>query len=471
MYVRKFEAENLDDALKEIKREMGPDAIILKTITNKGLKGAFKKNKIEITAAISEKNYTKKARVDKVLDDDQKSEFYAGSSNYISNMIDEHSGNNDSDQLYQVNNPGYGSLGLNKSVNTVKKIGEKIKTGLDDFLNTTSSIEPDSQLETGLDSFITNEELEEFAPTQITHAPIHLDPVVEQPQVAAPPSRQDDEKINELERKIYELTKSLERIQSKEPIGVATLGATLRSHGIDESYIQEICKKAMFELSEEERTNTDLVFEFALREMLKVIEIDMPLFSTIDCEETPVITVLLSETSTGQTNLSQKIGALKKEAVIIRTGTADSQPNFAEQLLDVKVVFANSVPEIVSECRKAIEKGLSVFIDYKNVQAEENQAKKFIDGLRRAFDKVEVLVTLSAIHSEGYNKKVITRYLPMLDGAVVSHLDICLDFGALFNISFISKGIPFKFFGTGKIIPEDIESATAERVLAGIFNL
>ena len=51
MYVKKFEAESLDEALREVKSELGPDAIILKTITNKGLKGAFKKSRVEITAA------------------------------------------------------------------------------------------------------------------------------------------------------------------------------------------------------------------------------------------------------------------------------------------------------------------------------------------------------------------------------------------------------------------------------------
>lgn len=45
MYVRKFEADTIEEALKDIKHELGPDAVILKTITNKGLKGAFKKRK------------------------------------------------------------------------------------------------------------------------------------------------------------------------------------------------------------------------------------------------------------------------------------------------------------------------------------------------------------------------------------------------------------------------------------------
>src|SRR5690606_17570027 len=90
MHVRKFEAETLEQALKDIKRELGPDAIILKTVSNAGLKGAFKKSKIEITAAISEKSYTKKARVDSVLNDDQKETFYQDQAGYIANMIDRH---------------------------------------------------------------------------------------------------------------------------------------------------------------------------------------------------------------------------------------------------------------------------------------------------------------------------------------------------------------------------------------------
>ena len=48
MFVRKFEADTLEEALKSIKKELGPDAIILKTITNKGIKGAFKSKKIDM---------------------------------------------------------------------------------------------------------------------------------------------------------------------------------------------------------------------------------------------------------------------------------------------------------------------------------------------------------------------------------------------------------------------------------------
>ena len=141
MFVRKFEADTIEEALKDIKRELGPDAVILKTITNKGLKGAFKKKKIEITAAISEKNYTRKAQVDTVLNDNQKDEFYNGSASYIANMIDQHDQSqekravNSKQQQPQRNGAGYGSAGLNRSVSTTKGLASQIKEGLDDFLS------------------------------------------------------------------------------------------------------------------------------------------------------------------------------------------------------------------------------------------------------------------------------------------------------------------------------------------------
>ena len=60
MHVRKFQGETIEETLKQIKSELGPDAIILKTTTNRGIKGAFKRSKVEVTAVITEKTYLKK---------------------------------------------------------------------------------------------------------------------------------------------------------------------------------------------------------------------------------------------------------------------------------------------------------------------------------------------------------------------------------------------------------------------------
>ncbi len=470
MHVRKFEADTIEQALKDIKRELGPDAVILKTITNSGLKGAFKKNKIEITAAISEKNYGRKSQVDSVMTSGQQDEFYGGSASYIANMIDKHDQSRQAPKSQNQEARGYGSAGLNRTVNSTKHIVSQVKSGLDDFLN--QSDRPTHK------EFNFDDEIE-AAQTAPQERPREIQRPTQSQQVQKNQIANDEmyenqkNKINDLEKKLFELTRNVERIHKKEPIGIYQLRTTLRSLDVNEVYIQQLIKKGLFELTETDVENADIVFEFALREMMNAVQTAMPLFSSVDENKNPVITLFVSEAACGQTSMIQKISALKKDAIVIRNGNVanEQKNNFAEKIFNINVIKANTIAEIVSECRKALESGKSVFIDYKCNEVEKNETKKFIDGLKRAFPKVEVLITLSAIQSELYNRKVLGTYRKIADGIVVSHLDICLNFGALFNIASETKELPYKFFGTGEVVPDDLEAATAERLLAGIFKL
>jgi flagellar biosynthesis GTPase FlhF len=498
MYVRKFEADTIEEALKEIKRELGPDAVILKTITNKGLKGAFKKKKIEITAAISEKNYVKKAQVDTVLNASQKEEFYNGSAGYIANMIDQHEHSKDNRRGNNETNrsgAGYGSMGLNRTVASTKGIASQIKSGisagLDDFL----SLGEKEDRHSHKNDFNFDDEVEASRPlTQAPRREVSREapqsqmkkeiPSAPQQQINSSGARlvgeemyeKQKSKIDELEKKLYELTRSFERIHKKEPIGIYQLRTTLRSLDINETYIQQLIKKGLFELTESDVENSDIVFEFALREMMATVSTALPLFnvpaSGKEIQKNPVITVFLSEASCGQSTMVQKIGTMLKDSVVIRNivSVKESKSNFAEKIFGLNIIKVASIAEIVSECRKAIESGKCVFIDYKCNETESNDTKKFVDGLRRAFSKVEVLITLSAIHTELYNKKVLGTYRRLSDGVIVSHLDACLNFGSLFNITQEIKDLPFKYFGTGEVVPDDLEIATAERIMAGIFK-
>src|SRR5690606_12582632 len=148
MLGKKFEADTLEEALKAVKVELGPDAIILKTITNNGLKGAFKKKRIEITAAISESSYEKKAKVDKVLNNNQKEAFYQKPASSIKESISKYSGSQAQESV-----PGYGSIGLNKVVNTLARG----TASLGDITNKTSAL-----IKNSLDDFLTDSEESSF---------------------------------------------------------------------------------------------------------------------------------------------------------------------------------------------------------------------------------------------------------------------------------------------------------------------
>lgn len=323
MYVRKFEAETLEEALKAIKKEMGPDAIILKTVNNKGLKGAFKKSKIEITAAISETNYVKKAKVDNVLSDDQKETFYSDNSINIKKTIDSH--DNYSEKANSSN--AYAKLGVNRQVRSVKN-EDQVSSGLDAFLNAPTpepaqdiDVRSNSKLEDALKDFADPiiEEIHIPRPEPVqpisrptTNVEVKDNSVVEELSV------ESQAKIDILEQQVYELKKLVDNFQRTEPVGLYQLRATLRALDISEQYILGLIRKATFDLSEEEQQNSDVVFEYALREMIEVVKTDMPLFSKVDDAEKPVITVLLSEMSSGQTSMLLKLGVLKDDAVLVQ---------------------------------------------------------------------------------------------------------------------------------------------------------
>ena len=64
MQIKKFEARTIQEALDTVKRELGPEAIILKTKKNKKGFGLMSDGSIEITAAVSDKAISKKRHLD-----------------------------------------------------------------------------------------------------------------------------------------------------------------------------------------------------------------------------------------------------------------------------------------------------------------------------------------------------------------------------------------------------------------------
>ena len=468
MHVKKFEADSIEEALKDIKLALGPDAIILKTVTNKGLKGAFKKKKIEITAAISEKNYLKKAQVDKVLGPEQKQEFYAASAEEISEQIDRYGAHNPPPKAASstTGGTGYGNLGLNRPVRT--SLENQIKTDLDSFLQGTAATQQNTA--TRATSAVTNATNNAEESASAVTAP----PAAEEWKnytANGEDALQMQARIDELERQIYVLQQSVAKIERKEPHNVYQLRTILRSLEINEGYVQKLIKKLIFELGEEEINQAEKVFEFALREMGQEISTAMPLFSEVGKSKENPVTVLLSETSCGQSAMALKLAALQKESVVIKLiGHQEESAGFAEKVFALNVIRVRTPAEVVAEVRKALEQKKSVLVDYRS-GPEINETKNFVEGLRRSFAQVEILISLSAIHSPLYNRKVINTYRSLANGLNVAFIDQCLNFGQLFNLNIEYKDLPFKFFGTGNVIPDDVEAATSERIMAGIFNL
>lgn len=482
MYVKKFEAETLDEALRSVKGELGPDAIILKTITNKGLKGAFKKGRVEITAAISEESYSKKSNVDRALGD-QKENFYQAPSSSINHMINEYNEHTPG-AASAKSTGGYGNMGLNKVVNTVSKASHKFKSSLDDFLTTEE--EPQTQSMSMQDYL--DEEEEEVTPqrrVEAQQAPERVAPTEVRVEESGPneyerrlKAQLDSQKkqIEILEQKLFELSKNSlggNGAKDDENPAMVELKESLRTLDLNESIVGRILKKARFELGESEQRDEDQLFDLALRELASMINTELPLFSSTQDDDVPVVTALISEASSGQTSMAMKLAVLMDDVKVIRLrpDRAPVENEFAQKVFNLDISNVETLSHLMSEARKAIEDKKQILLDIKVNAGKEDESKKILDTLKRSFKKLEVLANISAIHSELYNRKILSKYKEKLNGVIISNVDQCLNYGALVNTHYKYNNLPLKFFGTGPTVPDDIEGATAERILAGMFNL
>lgn len=483
MYVKKFEGDSLDETLKLVKRELGPDAIILKTITNKGIKGAFKKSRIEITAAISEESYAKKAKVDRVMDHEQLDKFYSAPSTSINQMINQYNEPGKSKAVGQ----GYGNMGLNRSVSMAEKPApQKQRRGasLDDFL---ASEEPRKEEFNNrsfqpqmpqTEALAYEEEEDDDSYYESYSAPqnvrgVNVDALDLKQQIKG-----QQNKIDILEKKLFELTQNItmanhHRNEDDLP-SLKVFHQNLKTLDLSETVIQSLIRKASFELSRDDLEDIEVLYEFALRELNSMIHTALPMFSAVGEDQGPFITVLLNEGASGQTSMAYKIATLRSETSIVQFSTEKEIPanyDMVKSLYNLDVSKANSASELMNFIRKAIEKKRSVIVDIKFNRRDLDESKKIIDGLRRSFNNVEFLVTLSAINSEIYNRKILAKYKDFSDGVIISNVDQCMSFGALLNVHLSCDKLPLKFFGTGPVIPEDIEAASSERILASMFEL
>ncbi|RZA07653.1 MAG: hypothetical protein EOP11_07065, partial [Proteobacteria bacterium] len=90
MQVKKFEAPTMAEALKTIKRELGPEAIILSTKHLKSGFGLMSKASVEVTAAVAEKDLKKKMMAEKGLPENVKEKIWGSKAEKQGQIYDDY---------------------------------------------------------------------------------------------------------------------------------------------------------------------------------------------------------------------------------------------------------------------------------------------------------------------------------------------------------------------------------------------
>lgn len=476
MHVRKFEADTMDEALKAIKYELGPDAIIVKTITNSGVKSAFKKKKIEITAAISEEDFNKKRKIDNLLNDDQKKELYSKPSHSINEVMNQYGKKSPAQSRTDDNkSTGYGKMALNKTVQHQKDLdsfnkktsNENVDHELDSFLSdSTENIEQNDHFE--MKKFHQHEtsRLQQKNDTQHVESDYwDLKQRVEE----------QDSNLIKMKQEMELLKLKLDDVGSHSSVDESSemlkqMYTTLKTFDIETSLLKNLMQSIRDGYHDE--VTEDELWIIAIEKIKSMIKIK-PL--TVINTEKPMVSVFISEGASGQTSLiyklCNKIKRVKLISYITSANHHDIQDKYLEKIIGLEVVAVTKPADLITAIKEALNEGHCPVVDMKIRGQDFNNIRSIFSALRKSFSHVEVIGCLSAIHSELYNKKFLHQVHRDIDYICFTHTDLCLNWVSMMNVHSNFAQIPLAIISTGPMIPQDISEIRADEFIKNMFGL
>jgi flagellar biosynthesis protein FlhF len=481
MQVKKFEAATMQEALENVKRELGPEAVILQTRNQKkglGLlsKGAF----VEVTAAVSERSMTKKTRVESRLPASSRealnqlpAEKQAGVyDKYTSRHLQRAESTQERVQIGSKREKAVGAKAdpaeASKKITATRYIDiEDDKSKLDRFSRTNSPLGADSRTQ-------------------------------------EPPSRQASS--SDLEREVKELKQMLEDLRKSqaEPrernfldrgaeneqrnamiqisLDIPALHDAFEQlvvNGVDRRYALALVKKAGFALGEQESKKLDLVLDAVASELMDTIRVMSPL-NQIEAERRaggfkgPAVVSFIGPTGVGKTTTLAKIASEAQAKRRLKVGlinldyfkvTAFDQLATYGKILHVPFRSVASVDDL----RVALHdfKNLDlVLVDTTGRSHRDPQSLNEVQELLAAVPELITFLTLSATTRDSELFDAASKFSNFKPrGLVLSKLDEVIVYGGIYNIS-QKVDLPLLYFTTGQKVPDDIEEATRERLVS-----
>ncbi|HLE00004.1 MAG TPA: flagellar biosynthesis protein FlhF [Bdellovibrionota bacterium] len=503
MQVKKFEAPTIQEALDNIKRELGPEAIILQTKKNKRGFGLLSKASVEVTAAVSDRSIQKKNFVETRLPEPNKALVKKLPASRQAELFDKYTQKHmaraqTTRDRVELSTKGAGAAALARAGSAPKGL---IK------------IEPSSIEETPITARryidITDEEKQiERQPLGMASAPS----VSKRPASGATAGRlgaTGAEGGMTVEEELRQLKRMLEEMKNAQDEGGSASGAQallsqsalsspllqdgfdqLIINGVDKRYALALVKKASFEAGASGATNAgraiagrnpeEILDQVAL-ELMESTEVISPL-GGIEAENQqngPAVIALVGPTGVGKTTTVAKMAseALLKRNLKVGLINLDSYKVAAFDQLGTYAKILNVPFRSVStqeELKAALLDFQSlnlVLVDTTGRSQRDPGSLKDMQAMLSSVPNLRTHLVLSVITRDSELYDMATRFsIFRPQGLIMSKLDEATIFGSIYNVSQKVK-LPLLYFTTGQRVPEDIEEASRERVASLILNL
>jgi flagellar biosynthesis protein FlhF len=501
MQVKKFEAPTMQEALKVIKRELGPEAIILSTKHIKGGFGLMSKASVEVTAAIAEKDLKKKQMAEKNLPQNVKEKIW----------------NSKAEKQSEIYNDYFEKQLKRTSQDKVEISAARSRQEAEDL----GPLTPKRAITTK------HAPARQEAPvqaTQATQAPKERRYIDIEDEAPAPrgffggsrapelrnsgfgpnarhggfggedevyanaPAPQSDSKVKSLERDIEQLKSMIGELST-----TATSAMTAREEGdqdltqelirsmhdlvasgIEKKFARQIVRQAAFDLPNLDRHDDAAIMDKVAYHLVNDIQVK-DLLEGVGAgagSATSTVIALVGPTGVGKTTTIAKIASLGILEKRLRVGliNLDSYKVAAAEQLSTYARIMNVPFRSVNtkeELQQAIYDFASldlVLIDTTGRSQKDQESLLQLRHMLASIDNCQSVLLVSATTKDSDMSEVVSRFkLFQPRGLVFSKLDETSVYGCIYNVQKRS-GLPLLYFTVGQRVPEDIEKASAERV-------
>jgi flagellar biosynthesis protein FlhF len=433
MELKKFEAPTLAEALKVVKKELGPEAIIISTKNIRSAFGLMNKSSVEVTAAVSPEALEKKKFAERKLSDLQRQGLSAIPANRAAKAYDVLTGNRLSRNYQKLENPNPAMAAFQEPTQSQPRV---------------------SLPQAGSRPL-----------TQKRYIDIEDD---ETPAEQAGTYLNDRAQINQqVQQKVFN-SKGI----------LPALLATLIESGITEDQVKSLGDELRNIMVREQVKDEGILRIHLARLLMGRLRVAKPLSERLLNPANPRMITFVGPTGVGKTTTIAKIAA---ELVLNsqRKVTLATTDTFKIAAVEQLQTYANILRLHLEVCPnleslQRMSENLSpdevVLIDTAGYGPRD---RKKLEELRDTLEgnKMEIHLCMAANTSVRDAREIVQRFeIFRPNYTVITKIDETLGLGNIYNIG-IQSHQPLSYLTMGQRVPEDIEVATKERVADLIVNV
>ena len=250
-------------------------------------------------------------------------------------------------------------------------------------------------------------------------------------------------------------------------------------NGVEEKFVKRLVEEVQKKLPEEEMDNFSYVKIYLARMFMQILKVAENK-TTKESKWGPRVLTFIGPTGVGKTTTLAKIAGreklnnpnLKIGLITLDTYRIAAVQQLTEyaRILKVPIMVVNDTEQLDNALKEYRDKDLVLIDTAGRSQRDEFQMAELREFLKRNTEFANLLV-LSSTTKDSDLIEITKRFgMMQLSGIIFTKLDEATNYGSIFNHSIRFK-LPLYFLTTGQNVPEDIEDASKERLIDLLMNI